>query len=116
MTPPHEKAIEAIVLVLVSMQQANVCMTARHIVMKRTVLIATLAECRSECRVPTLDVGCRSRPILLKNSFDRSKGPDQQDNVPRKCHSGNNVCQLAVPSRMITLILGVRPFSWQGRF
>jgi hypothetical protein len=23
---------------------------------------------------------------------------------------------LAVPSRMITLILGVRPFSWQGRF
>jgi hypothetical protein len=23
---------------------------------------------------------------------------------------------LAVPSRMITLTLGVRPFSWQGRF
>jgi hypothetical protein len=23
---------------------------------------------------------------------------------------------LSVPSRMITLILGVRPFSWQGRF
>jgi hypothetical protein len=34
-------------------------------------------------------------PILLKNSLDRSKGPDQQNNVPPKCHSGNNVCQLA---------------------
>jgi hypothetical protein len=35
------------------------------------------------------------RPILLKNSPDRSKGPDQQNNVPPKGHSGNNVCQLA---------------------
>ena len=28
-------------------------------------------------------------------STPRAEGPDQQNNVPPKCHSGNNVCQLA---------------------
>ena len=30
-----------------------------------------------------------------QNSLDRSKGPDQQNNVPPKCHTRNNVCQFA---------------------
>jgi len=33
---------------------------------------------------------------------------------PTRRHS--TIGYLSVPSRMITLILGVRPFSWQGRF
>ena len=36
--------------------------------------------------------------------------------LPATANASYGSFELTVPSRMITLTLGVRPFSWQGRF
>jgi hypothetical protein len=65
----------------------RLCATTRRKSQMSAMRAATAAS-------PCLAKG-RFGPILLKNSLDCPKGPDQQNNVPPKCHSGNNVCQLA---------------------
>jgi hypothetical protein len=35
------------------------------------------------------------RAYSVENSLDLLKWANQQNNFPPKCHSGNNVCQLA---------------------